>query len=779
PYLVQPPVSMVALQGVTTNFSAQASGTAPIEYYWFRRNFGSPATTNFLGTGPTLTFAPLTRADGQANYFVVASNLWGSTTSSLRSVTVQFPTAITNITATNIIAELNEFISFSVQYEAQPNPTVRWYKDGVLQPELFSPFMNFTSVQASNAGTYQLVLSNFINSVTSAPIVLTVKEPRGPSIVQEPPATTVLSTSGSINLGFTADGTPKMYYRWFMEDGTPVSNWTTFDSLFISPISTDHSGNYYAIVTNGYGSATTMLASVTVMVPQPAAFQNKKFVKIADSLTTVPGLSPLKFTSFRDAFIRNREVWFGATGGGAQFSAGVYHWSNNTLESLVNTNTLVPGSSSRFTNFYGSTFVSDGKVIFGGYGSGDEHGLYAWTNQTVIKLYDKNTVVPGRNETFGRFGWPTVHGNQFAFLGFSIADTNIGWQYRGVFVSSNGVLTTLADTNNTLPGLGGHFVGSSSQVGFDGNKVAWWAWNEETKGGIFSVTRALTLKNIADELTINPATGQTFDGFISPPNVVTGRVYFVGHDIDFNTSLFYGDGNGPIQTIAKPGDIVPGRGMTFDSIAYPAQSGSTAGNFFDGNASGNYSGIFFWNGSDTVKVIDELDSLDGKAISFVYVADAEGTDLLFYVSFANGQEALYAMIPDSAATFDQWANAFTFPAGQSDPEDDADGDGIKNAFEYYFGSNPTSAVSGAMPTGSSVNVGGQNYPAITFIRSKNTGGVTLIPQASSNVNFSQLFGTVVDSVVDLGNGTERVTIRSTVNSATQATQFLRIQLSIP
>src|SRR5690606_34882801 len=202
---------------------------------------------------------------------------------SLRSVTVQFPTVITNISSTNIIAELNEFVTFSVQYEAQPTPTVRWYKDGVLQPEMISPLVSANPVQASNAGTYQLVLSNFINSVTSAPIVLTVKEPRGPSIVEEPPTTLIVHTSGSIGLGFIADGTPKMHYRWFKEDGTPVSNWNTFASLSLSPITTDNSGNYFAIVTNAYGSATTKLASVSVIVPQPAAFQNKKFVKIADS----------------------------------------------------------------------------------------------------------------------------------------------------------------------------------------------------------------------------------------------------------------------------------------------------------------------------------------------------------------------------------------------------------------------------------------------------------------------------------------------------------------
>ncbi|MEI9866006.1 MAG: hypothetical protein WDN00_15930 [Limisphaerales bacterium] len=110
-------------------------------------------------------------------------------------------------------------------------------------------------------------------------------------------------------------------------------------------------------------------------------------------------------------------------------------------------------------------------------------------------------------------------------------------------------------------------------------------------------------------------------------------------------------------------------------------------------------------------------------------------------------------------------NPITFPPGQSDPEDDADGDGLKNVFEYYFGSNPTSAASGAPPTVISVNSGGQSYPAITFIRSQNVSGITLIPQVSSTVQFGNSLGSTLDSVVDLGNGTERVTIRSNVSMA--------------
>ncbi|GEM_PF-4890971 len=779
PFFSQSPTSITALEGTSTNFSATAGGTTPIDYYWFRRSFGSPSVTNLAGTGSSLSFNPVTRPDGRFNYFVVASNVWGSVTSSLTSITVDFPTAITNMSPTNIVAELNENVFFYVLYEASPFPTARWYKDGVLQPQLFNASVSLNSVQATNAGTYQLVLSNYVNSVTSAPIVLTVKPPRPPEITNQPPALKVAGPAGGLNIPIGVDGTPVMYARWFRDEGIPVTGWQTSMGLSLSSPTTNDSGNYYVIVTNAYGSATSAVSAVTIIQPQQPVFGNKQFVKIADTLTKAPGLNPHNFSSFRDAFIRGGQVWFNANAGPSfGFPAGVFHWNGSVVTNLVTTNTLVPGTSSHFTEFFGSTYLSAGKVIFGAYGSGDEHGIYAWTNNSVITIHDKSTLIPGRTETFERFGWPTVAGDQFAFLGFSIPDTNIGWQYRGVFVSSNGVITKLADTNSALPGLGGHFQRSSSQVGFDGNKVVWWALNEFDRGGIFTVTRQLVLNNVADELTINPSSGVNFDGFISPPNVYTGRVYFVGHDIDFNTSMFYRDGDGPIQTVGKPGDPIPGRGMPFDSVGYPAQIGSSAGLFFGGQDGTGYTGIFYWNGSTIVKVIDSLDSLDGMSISYVFFSDAEGDNIVFHVGFTNGRQALYAMLPGEGATFSQWATSYNFPPGQSDPEDDADGDGIKNAFEYYFGSDPTSASSGAMPSGTTVTSGGQTYPAITFIRSKSASDVTLLPQASSNVNFTDSLGTIVESVVDLGDGTERVTIRSTVSSSVQGAQFLRIQVAL-
>jgi len=391
----------------------------------------------------------------------------------------------------------------------------------------------------------------------------------------------------------------------------------------------------------------------------------------------------------------------------------------------------------------------------------------------IIKLYDTNTVMTGQSFAFEDFGWPTVISNQFAFLGIqTFGGTN---EYRAVYVSSNNVLTKLADTNDILPDVG-HFRGSSSQVAFDGDKVAWWGVGE-TGQGIYTVSRTAPITTVANTSIINPASGANFVGFTSPPHSIPGRTYFVGQDALFSTSLYFQD-TGGIHLIGKPGDIAPVRSVPFSYVGYPDYVPTTNGLYFDG-LSDAYGGIFYWDGTNSTKIIDNLDTLEGSGIQYVYVADANQDSMLFYVGFLNGKISLYALMPTTVQTFNQWTAQYTFPSGQSDLDDDPDGDGLKNVFEYYFGSNPTNAASGAQPAATSVNVSGQNYPAITFIRSRNVTGVTLIPQISSTVLFGDSLGSTIQSIVDLGNGTERVTIRSNISMTALAAQFLRIQLSVP
>jgi len=53
----------------------------------------------------------------------------------------------------------------------------------------------------------------------------------------------------------------------------------------------------------------------------------------------------------------------------------------------------------------------------------------------------------------------------------------------------------------------------------------------------------------------------------------------------------------------------------------------------------------------------------------------------------------------------------------------------------------------------------------------------LSAQVSTTATFNNLLGAAAETVTDLGNDLEQVTIRSTVSAAVQPVQFLRIRLT--
>jgi hypothetical protein len=71
---------------------------------------------------------------------------------------------------------------------------------------------------------------------------------------------------------------------------------------------------------------------------------------------------------------------------------------------------------------------------------------------------------------------------------------------------------------------------------------------------------------------------------------------------------------------------------------------------------------------------------DGSGTSLVRINErAYGND------FANWAEAIAT---PGQTSFQQWVNTQSFPVGQGGPNDDPDGDGLRNALEYALGSNP-------------------------------------------------------------------------------------------
>lgn len=89
------PVSVTNRAGSTVNFTAHAMGTAPVEYQWY---FSGGAVTT-VANQATLSLTNVSAAQA-GNYWVVATNNYGSATSQVASLTVTNSAGPTNLVGT-------------------------------------------------------------------------------------------------------------------------------------------------------------------------------------------------------------------------------------------------------------------------------------------------------------------------------------------------------------------------------------------------------------------------------------------------------------------------------------------------------------------------------------------------------------------------------------------------------------------------------------------------------------------------------------------------------
>ena len=134
--------------------------------------------------------------------------------------------------------------------------------------------LTISNVLGSDAGNYRVVVTNSHSGVTSSNAVLTVLFP--PSITGQPASQSVLSSN---NATFTATvaGTAPLSCQWRFNgvplmDGGRVSGSTT-TNLSIVNVQTNDAGAYQLGVTNNYGSVTSAVATLTVLVAPGIATQ--------------------------------------------------------------------------------------------------------------------------------------------------------------------------------------------------------------------------------------------------------------------------------------------------------------------------------------------------------------------------------------------------------------------------------------------------------------------------------------------------------------------------
>lgn len=260
PFIRSRPLSQTASAGQDVTFSVGASGAPAPAYQWLKDGVAIPGAT-----GPTLLL-PAVQAGDTGNYAVAVSNSVGSGTSATATLTVVAEAGAPVITQQPQLqtAVIGDTATFTVTATGAAPLTYQWMKDGAPIAGGASPTLTRTALQLSDAGFYSVTVSNGTGSVTSAPVLLTVRATPivSPVTIVTQPVSRTAFVGDTVSFSVVAQGVPPPSYQWF-KDGAPIAG-ANAATLTLTNVQLNSAGSYSVTATNFSGSVTSDPATLTV-----------------------------------------------------------------------------------------------------------------------------------------------------------------------------------------------------------------------------------------------------------------------------------------------------------------------------------------------------------------------------------------------------------------------------------------------------------------------------------------------------------------------------------
>lgn len=250
--------SQTLTEGVNLTLSVSVNGASPFTYQWRKVGVAISGATN-----SSLSFTPL-RVSDDSKYTVVVTNSVGSITSSEIVIAVRPAIAPTFYYQPGAVTcVVGETLNFSLSVSGTEPMTFVWKKGATTIATTSSAYYSKANVQAADAGTYTLTVTNIAGAVTSSPFTVTVNPVTAPTISTL--ADVSVEPGSSLYFHPSVQGTGAMTYQW-NKDGVAIPGATSYYFSKYGVTSAD-AGSYTLTVTNPAGTTTSNAARVTVLAP--------------------------------------------------------------------------------------------------------------------------------------------------------------------------------------------------------------------------------------------------------------------------------------------------------------------------------------------------------------------------------------------------------------------------------------------------------------------------------------------------------------------------------
>jgi hypothetical protein len=341
PVIINQPASVSVLQGQALGFSVYATGRPAPTYQWKKDGVA------IVGAIYSSYSASNVASSDSGTYSVVVTNSAGTATSvdATGTVGVAGPPVITGHPASASILLNDYFNGLWVNVANQTGCTFQWYRDGVLLPGATNYSFSIYGAQPAHAGTYHVVVTNAVGSVTSKDAVVTV------DLSSARPVITYVAGSQSVMGGSyvqpsinVAPGVTNYTVAW-KKNGVVVPNATSL-YMTISPFDLTLEGTYTAEVTASGTTYTSRPIDLALLnkdlIPrittQPASANIKEGDSVSFSIQ-VDGEAPFTFQWYKGGILIP-----GATGNSYNLYATTAATAGNYSVTVANRNGSVPSS---------------------------------------------------------------------------------------------------------------------------------------------------------------------------------------------------------------------------------------------------------------------------------------------------------------------------------------------------------------------------------------------------------------------------------------------------
>ncbi len=263
PYLTLRPVNQTVVAGDSVSFTVGVSNVAtlPISYRW-RRN-GSDYTNMLLYAHESTLLIPNVVSNLHAGRWdIVIVNDAGTVVGfpPAANLTVLQPPYFIQQPAAQVVNPGGAATFTPVAVGTAPL-SYQWFFNEInpLTGET-SPNLSIGGVSEVNEGAYTLVVTNLYGAVTSDVATLMLRQM--PSVITQPTNVEVTVCEPAAEFTVAVAGGGPYSYQWFFNE-TNVLAEATNATLVLTPAQPEQAGSYHAVITNGMGSITSLLATLS------------------------------------------------------------------------------------------------------------------------------------------------------------------------------------------------------------------------------------------------------------------------------------------------------------------------------------------------------------------------------------------------------------------------------------------------------------------------------------------------------------------------------------